>query len=92
LALRTVRPTGTIALKSTVASDAGMNLAPVVIDEVRVVGSRCGPFPPALAAMAEGAIDPTPLIDETFELADGLAALDRATQPGVAKVLLKNKA
>jgi threonine dehydrogenase-like Zn-dependent dehydrogenase len=87
-ALRLVRPRGTILLKSTVADRGSLDLAPIVIDEIRIQGSRCGPFAPALRALAEQRVDVEPLISATYPLADGLAAFDRATQPGVMKVLL----
>jgi threonine dehydrogenase-like Zn-dependent dehydrogenase len=88
LAMRTVRPRGTIVLKSTFASAGGMNLAPLVIDEITVVGSRCGPFPDAIAALARGEVDISALISAEFALQDGLAALDAARRPENIKVLL----
>jgi threonine dehydrogenase-like Zn-dependent dehydrogenase len=65
-----------------------MAYAPFVIDEVTLVGSRCGPFDRALAALEHGRVDVRPLISDRFDLSDGLAALDRAQQKGVLKVLL----
>jgi threonine dehydrogenase-like Zn-dependent dehydrogenase len=59
-----------------------------VVDEITVVGSRCGPFAPALRLLAHGLVDPTPLIDARFPLADAEAALQRAAAPGVLKVLI----
>lgn len=88
LAMRTVRPRGTIVLKSTFATAGGMNLAPLVIDEITVVGSRCGPFPEAIAALARGDVDVSALISAEFALQDGLAALDAARRPENIKVLL----
>ncbi|HLG73191.1 MAG TPA: alcohol dehydrogenase catalytic domain-containing protein [Chloroflexota bacterium] len=88
-ALELVRPRGTLVLKSTVAAGAQLNLAPIVINEVTVVGSRCGLFEPAIAALASGEVDPRPLISAVYPLEEGLAAFDRAQQPGVLKVLLK---
>lgn len=89
LAMRTVRPRGTIVLKSTTAAGAGgLNLAPLVINEVTVIGSRCGPFDRALRALASGEVDLTGLISRRFALADGLAALEAAKQPGNIKVVI----
>jgi len=88
LAMRTVRPRGTIVLKSTFAAAGGMNLAQLVIDEITVVGSRCGPFPEAIAALAGRDVDVSALISAEFALQDGLAALDAARRPENIKVLL----
>ena len=76
-------------LKSTIAESAARNLAPLVIDEITVVGSRCGPFAPALQALADGSVDVRPLIAARHRLADGVAALRHAAQPGVLKVLIE---
>ena len=88
-AVELVRPRGTVVLKSTYHGALSLDAAPIVIDEISVVGSRCGPFPPALDALAARHIDPQPLIDAEFELADAERALERAGQPGVLKVLLQ---
>lgn len=87
-ALGLVRPTGTVVLKTTVAGDHALSLAPAVIDEVRVVGSRCGPFAPAIAALAAGTIDVRPLIQAVLPLDDAEAAFAAATGPGARKILL----
>jgi threonine dehydrogenase-like Zn-dependent dehydrogenase len=87
-ALRLVRPRGTIVLKTTVAGKQSLAWAPFVIDEVTLIGSRCGPFDQALAALAEGRVDVRPLISDRFDLSDGVAALERAQAKGVLKVLL----
>ncbi len=84
-----VRARGQVILKSTAAAAATMNLAPIVVNEITVVGSRCGRFAPALAALEGGKVDPRLLIDATFPLADGLAAVKAATDPSNFKVLLK---
>jgi threonine dehydrogenase-like Zn-dependent dehydrogenase len=86
-ALRLVRPRGTILLKSTVADRGTLDLAPIVIDEIRVQGSRCGPFAPALRALAERRVDVEPLITATYPLKEGVTAFERAAQAGVLKVL-----
>jgi threonine dehydrogenase-like Zn-dependent dehydrogenase len=88
-ALSIVRPRGTLVLKSTVAAGARLNLAPVVVNEVTVVGSRCGLFGPAIEALASGEVDPRPMISAVYPLDDGRAAFARAQEPGVLKVLLK---
>ncbi len=91
-ALRLVRPRGTLVLKSTVAARPGdppIDLAPLVIDEVTVVGSRCGPFPPALAALASGRIAVASLVSGEYPLAEGVAAFAHAAQPPTLKVLLR---
>lgn len=88
-ALELVRPRGTIVLKTTIAGTQTLSLAPVVVDEVTIVGSRCGPFDQALEALASGLVHVEPLISDRFELSDGVKALTRASQPGVLKVLLE---
>ncbi|MCB8968130.1 MAG: alcohol dehydrogenase catalytic domain-containing protein [Ardenticatenaceae bacterium] len=88
-ALRLIRPLGTLILKSTFAGDATINLTKLVVGEINVVGSRCGPFAPALRLLAAKAVDVTSLIDGEYALRDGLAAFAHASQPGVRKVLLR---
>jgi threonine dehydrogenase-like Zn-dependent dehydrogenase len=88
-ALGFVRPRGTLVLKTTVAESLPMNLARIVIDEIAVVGSRCGPFAPALQALAEGTVSVRELIDDTCPLAEGVAALREARSPGRLKILLR---
>ena len=87
-ALAALRPRGTLVLKSTVAGDTALNLSAIVVDEITIVGSRCGPFAPALAALASGTVVVTPLIEATLPLADAVDAVARAGSPGVLKVLL----
>jgi len=89
LALAATRPRGTLVLKSTVAHAAPLNLAPAVIHEITIVGSRCGPFAPALAALAEDAVDVRSLIAVRCPLREGGAALRHAAEPGVLKVLVE---
>ena len=89
LAIAAVRPRGTLVLKSTVAAVHALSLAPLVINEVTVVGSRCGPFPPALRALAAQHMTVTPLIDHTYALAAGHDAIAHAARPGTLKVLLR---
>ncbi len=89
LAMNLVRPRGTLHLKSTVADKSTLNLALIVIDEIRVQGSRCGPFVPALRALSQKRVDVCPLISATYTLDEGLAAFEYAEQKGVLKVLVR---
>ncbi len=75
--------------KSTVADQSTLHLAPIVIDEIRVQGSRCGPFEPALRALSQHSIDVRPLISARFSLDEGLTAFQYAAQKGVLKVLVR---
>ena len=88
-AVGSTAPRGTLVLKSTVAARKALDLAPLVINEITVVGSRCGPFAPALGALVSGAIEVRPMIEATFALAEGAAALTKATERGALKVLVK---
>jgi threonine dehydrogenase-like Zn-dependent dehydrogenase len=87
-ALELVRPRGTLVLKTTIAGEQTLALAPVVVDEITIVGSRCGPFDRALDALAEGLVEVKELISDRFDLDDGVRALERAAEPGVLKVIL----
>jgi len=87
-ALELVRPRGTIVLKTTIAGTQSREWAPVVVDEITIVGSRCGPFDRALKALAEDRVLVDALVSERFHLGDGVRALARAADPGVLKVLL----
>jgi threonine dehydrogenase-like Zn-dependent dehydrogenase len=88
LAMQMVRPRGTIVLKSTAAAGKALNLAPLVIDEINVVGSRCGPFREAIRALAEKRIDVASLIHRRMRLDQGVEAIELAGRPGVLKVLI----
>lgn len=88
-ALELVRPEGTIVLKTTVAGDSNLDMSVPVINEVRIIGSRCGPFRPALEALALGNVEVKPMISETYDVADGVAALRRASARDVMKILLR---
>lgn len=87
-ALQHIKPWGTVVLKTTVASEQTLALAPIVIDEVRVVGSRCGPFGDALDGLRSGRIDVKPLISERFALDQAVEALKLTSSQPVLKVLL----
>ncbi|HEX8146620.1 MAG TPA: alcohol dehydrogenase catalytic domain-containing protein [Pyrinomonadaceae bacterium] len=88
-ALRLLKPRGTLVLKSTFHGTTELNSAPVVVDEINIVGSRCGRFKPALELLRRGAVETDALIDHQFPLSEGPRALERAAEPGVLKVLLK---
>jgi threonine dehydrogenase-like Zn-dependent dehydrogenase len=88
IAKTALRPRGTLVLKSTYRGEVMLPLSEYVVDEITVVGSRCGPFEPALRLLEAGLVDPTPLIAERFPLADAVAAMERAGESGVMKVLL----
>lgn len=88
-ALELVRPEGTIVLKTTVAHPTAFDLSVPVIHEIRIIGSRCGPFRPALDALARGTVQVAPLITDRFTLSDALGAFERATQKDVLKVLIE---
>lgn len=87
-ARRAVRPRGSLVLKSTYAGTTTVNLSSLVVDEITLVGSRCGPFEHALALLEQGAVDVLSLIHARYPLAEGLAAFAHAARPGVLKVLL----
>ncbi len=99
--LRLARPRGTLVLKSTFHGNADVNLTKLVVSELTVVGSRCGPFAPALRLLAANAtageraraglsVQVRPLIEAEYPLSDALAAFDHAARPGVRKVLIRN--
>jgi threonine dehydrogenase-like Zn-dependent dehydrogenase len=89
MALRLVRARGVIVLKSTVAEKTLIHLAPIVIDEIQVLGSRCGPFAPAIRALSQRTVDIRPLISAHYSLDEGLVAFEHAARPGVLKVLVR---
>jgi threonine dehydrogenase-like Zn-dependent dehydrogenase len=83
-----VHPRGTIVLKSTYAELPKLDLSPVVINEITVVGSRCGPFPPAIRFLEQGGIDTVSLISRRFPLGKGVNALKAAKRSDALKVVL----
>ncbi len=89
LARRAVRPRGTMVLKSTYKGDMNVNISSIVVDEITVLGSRCGPFEPALRLLETREVDPSVLISDRYKLTDALKAFEKAAQPGVLKVLLE---
>lgn len=84
-----LRPAGTLVMKSTYAGNLNLNMSSLVVDEITLVGSRCGPFAPALELLASKRIDVSNLIHATYPLDDALAAFEHAQQPGVLKVLIR---
>ncbi len=89
VACRAVRPRGNLVLKSTYTGDVSVNLSSLVVDEVTLIGSRCGPFKPALRLLEEGRVDPRPLIEGRYPLRKALQAIEAADQPGALKILLE---
>lgn len=91
LALDLLRPRGVLVLKSTFHAATDINAARIVVDEINIVGSRCGRFAPALELLKHDAVDVESLISDEFALTDGVRAIKRAGEKGVLKVLLKIK-
>jgi 2-desacetyl-2-hydroxyethyl bacteriochlorophyllide A dehydrogenase len=89
-ARKAVRPQGTIVLKSTYRGELPVNVSAMVVDEITLVGSRCGAFAPALQMLQNQLLDPQPLIDARYALQDALEAFRRAAQPGALKVVICN--
>ncbi|KXK00765.1 MAG: threonine dehydrogenase-like Zn-dependent dehydrogenase [Acidobacteria bacterium OLB17] len=88
-ALDLVRQRGKIVLKSTFSGEPTWAASRVVVDEITIVGSRCGRFEPALKLLGRGKLDLSPFISDEFRLTDGVRAMERAAEPGVLKVLLR---
>lgn len=89
LARGAVRPRGTLVLKSTYKGDIQVNLSSIVVDEITLLGSRCGAFAPALRLLESRAVDPTVLIAAQFRFGEAAKAFEQAAQPGTLKVLLE---
>ena len=88
-AIAAVKPRGTLVLKSTFRETPSIDLAPLVVGEIRVIGSRCGPFPPAVRALETGSVDVRSLVCDRVPLRDGAEALRLADAPGALKVLVE---
>jgi threonine dehydrogenase-like Zn-dependent dehydrogenase len=88
LARRAIRPRGTVVLKSTYHGEITVNFSSLVVDEITILGSRCGPFPPALRLLEDKLVDPIPLIEKALPLSQALEAFQEAQKPGMLKVLL----
>ncbi len=89
MAMAMVRPRGKLVLKTTVADARPVNLAPLVINEIEVIGSRCGPFADALDLLGQEAVDVVSLISRRVKLSQGVEALRTASQGDVIKVLIE---
>ncbi|HJR80685.1 MAG TPA: alcohol dehydrogenase catalytic domain-containing protein [Anaerolineales bacterium] len=89
LARKAIRPRGTLVMKSTYKGEVSVNFSSIVVDEINIIGSRCGPFEPAVRLMESRQVDPTSLIAEEFSLEDALKAFEHAAEPGVLKVLIQ---
>lgn len=88
-ARRAIRPRGTLVMKSTYKGEMSVDFSSIVVDEITLIGSRCGPFEPALRLLERGEVDPSVLIAAEFKLGEVLQAFDQAAQPGVLKVLVE---
>jgi len=89
LARQAIRPRGTLVLKSTYKGEMNVNFSALVVDEINLIGSRCGPFEPALRLMELRQVDPTVLIADEFKLEEALKAFEHAADTGVLKVLIE---
>lgn len=89
IARRALRPRGILILKSTYAGNLSLDASALVVDEITLIGSRCGPFVPALELLATGKVDVQSLIDSHYPLSQSLAAFEKAKTKGVLKVLLE---
>ena len=89
LAVSKTKPRGVLVLKSTVASEARLNLSAVVVDEITVLGSRCGPFAPAIRALETGAIRTSSMVHGCFALRNAPEAFEKDREKGIIKVLLR---
>jgi threonine dehydrogenase-like Zn-dependent dehydrogenase len=88
-AMKIAKPGGKIVLKTTVTKKSSLDLNRIVINELSVIGSRCGPFKPAIDAIKSRSVDLYPLISDTFSIDDGIRAFQLASGKGVLKVILK---
>jgi len=88
IAMNAVRPKGIIILKTTTVEKVILNLSPIVVNEVTVIGSRCGPFQPALESIVNEMIDPKVLISARFPIENGLTAFHKAKEQGEMKVII----
>jgi threonine dehydrogenase-like Zn-dependent dehydrogenase len=88
-AIQMTRPRGTIVLKSTIHEPVPLDMAPVIVNEISLVGSRCGRFEPALALLESGRVNVAPMITAEFPLQEAAKAFEQAATPGTLKVLLR---
>jgi len=87
-ALSLTMPRGTLVLKSTYKAPLTFNAGPVVVNELTIIGSRCGPMEKAIGIMATGKVNPRPLVDDLYPLAEGVSAVSKAKEKGSLKILL----
>jgi threonine dehydrogenase-like Zn-dependent dehydrogenase len=83
-----LRSRGTLVLKSTYAGNLSLDMSAIVVDELTLVGSRCGAFAPAIALLAEGRVDVEPLVERSYDLDAGITAFEHAQQRGTLKILV----
>lgn len=88
-AIAACQPRGTVVMKSTIHEEVSLDTAGIIVNEITMVGSRCGRFEPALELLRTGEIDVAPMIDSTFPLSDAPTAFEQAATKGVLKVLLR---
>lgn len=88
LARKAIRPRGTLVMKSTYKGEMNVNFSSIVVDEINIIGSRCGPFAPALRLLEKREVDPTVLVAAEYGLKDSLKAMEKAAQAGMLKVLI----
>jgi len=89
-AIAMTRPRGTVFMKSTVHGAVALDTAPVIVNEITLIGSRCGRFEPALKLLEERKVHVEKMISDEFPLRAAPRAFDRAEEPGVLKVILRN--
>jgi len=89
LARQAIRPRGTLVMKSTYKGEMQVNFSSIVVDEIQIVGSRCGPFAPALRLLESDAVNPLGMIAAEYPLEEGLAAFEKASERGTLKVLIR---
>jgi alcohol dehydrogenase len=89
-AVQMTRPRGTVMMKSTLHGTVALDTAPIIVNEITLIGSRCGRFEPAIQLLESGRVQVKEMISDEFELADAAKAFRRAAQRGVLKVLLRN--
>ena len=86
-----LRPRGTLVLKSTFVPDKAIDLSPIVINEIQIIGSRCGPFEEAIRALESGQVSTAGMITGRYKLKDGIEAFHAASQPEHIKIKLEIK-